>query len=63
MEDNSTMPFGKYKGLKMANVPAWYLLSLYDNNRCYGGLKEYINDNYDLLVDERDKTNQKAHKQ
>ena len=31
MDDNSIMPFGKYKNCKLANVPASYLIWLYDN--------------------------------
>lgn len=30
LTDESLMPFGKHKGEKMANVPASYLLWLYD---------------------------------
>lgn len=47
--DDTQMPFGKYKGEKMANVPASYLVWLYDNNKCFGELKEYIEDNIDVL--------------
>lgn len=28
LTDESLMPFGKFKGKKMANLPAWYLLFL-----------------------------------
>ena len=31
MTDSDLMPFGKYKGTKMANVPAKYLIWLYEN--------------------------------
>lgn len=31
MNDQSEMPFGKYKGKKMEDVPASYLLWLWDN--------------------------------
>jgi len=30
LTDESPMPFGKYKGEKMANVPASYLKWIYD---------------------------------
>ena len=50
--DESPMPFGKYKGEKMANVPASYLMWLYDNNKCNAEVKEYINDNMDVLKQE-----------
>lgn len=56
MNDNSIMPFGKYKGIKLINVPASYLLWLYsqwtettqldDNQK---ELKEYIEDNMKVL--------------
>jgi hypothetical protein len=31
MNDETLMPFGKYRGAKMADVPASYLLWLWDN--------------------------------
>ncbi len=50
--DTSPMPFGKYKGDKMENVPASYLLWLYDNNKCNNQVQDYIKDNYDVLQHE-----------
>ncbi len=49
LNDDSYMLFGKYKGIKMANVPADYLLWLYDNNKCNKDVKDYIEDNLDVL--------------
>jgi len=49
MDDNTEMPLGKFKGTKMANVPADYLKFLYDNGKCYGELKRYIEDNMELI--------------
>jgi len=49
MNDNDIMPFGKFKGLKMANVPAKYLLYFYNANKCRGALKEYIKYNLEAL--------------
>lgn len=46
------MPWGKYQGDKMINVPAAYLIWLYDNNKCSGYVKAYIKDNYDVLNEE-----------
>ena len=46
------MPWGKYKGEKMANVPATYLMWLYDNNKCNAEVQAYINDNMDALKEE-----------
>jgi len=47
--DNSLMPFGKFKGRPMANVPAPYLLWLYNNNCNHQGVKRYIVSNLELL--------------
>ena len=47
--DDSLMTFGKYQGQKLANIPASYLLWLYDNNRAYPKLKAYIIENMDAL--------------
>lgn len=52
--DNSPMPYGKYKGTKMANVPASYLLWLYDNSKCDRDVKNYITDNIPVLKKEID---------
>jgi uncharacterized protein (DUF3820 family) len=49
MDDNSIMPFGKYKGQKLANIPGDYLLWLYKENKCFGQLKEYIEENKEVL--------------
>lgn len=48
--DNSLMPYGKYRGIKMINVPADYLLWLYDNNKCSGELRAYIGTNHEVLT-------------
>lgn len=52
MTDKSLMPFGKYKGEPMINVPPDYLIWLYDEGKCFGELKEYIKDNMDVLKKE-----------
>lgn len=52
MNDESIMPFGKYKGEKIANIPPDYLLWLYDNGKCYGEVRKYIADNLDVLKSE-----------
>ena len=52
MNDNSLMPFGKHKNNQMKNVPATYLRFIYDNNMMgnpNNGLKEYIEDNLDVI--------------
>jgi uncharacterized protein (DUF3820 family) len=50
--DDSPMPFGKYKGDKMENVPASYLIWLYDENKCNNYVRKYIEDNLDVLKEE-----------
>lgn len=56
LNDNSEMPFGKYKGTKMANVPADYLMYLYENGDLNGrsGRKvyRYIHNNLDAIKQE-----------
>jgi len=46
--DKTPMPFGKYKGQALVNVPASHLLWLYRNERA-GRLQPYILDNFDVL--------------
>lgn len=52
LDDNSLMPWGKHAGEKMANVPPSYLIWLYDNKKCFGDVKRYIEKNLDVLKDE-----------
>lgn len=55
MDDNSIMPFGKYQGKKLIQVPAPYLLWLY-NKGCWDlGVKKYIQDNLQCLLNEMSK--------
>lgn len=49
LSDESLMPFGQYKGKEMANVPASYLIWIYDNNKCTPEVANYIEDNMDAL--------------
>jgi uncharacterized protein (DUF3820 family) len=55
MTDESILTFGKYKGEKLANVPASYLIFLFENDKCNYDLKCYIEENEDLLYSEIDK--------
>lgn len=50
LTDNSPMPYGKHKGKQMINVPADYLLWLYDNGKCSGEVKAYVIDNHEVLT-------------
>jgi len=45
VSENTIMPFGIYKGEKLANVPADYLLYLLRSGKCYGTIKQYIQEN------------------
>ena len=54
MEDTDLMPFGKYKGIQMIDVPAGYLIWLADNasaglRKAFPGVFEYIKENMDAL--------------
>lgn len=49
MTDDSIMTFGKFAGRKLADVPDSYLLWLYENGKCYGALRDYIEDNLDAI--------------
>ena len=74
LTDESIMKFGKYKGKKMANVPADYLAWLADNpdkfankwalSVWYKEVVAYISDNAEVLAEEMKKYNRhKAKKQ
>jgi len=52
MEDTDLMPFGKFKGEQMINVPARYLLWLLENGCNNQKVKDYIIDNKDVLLKE-----------
>lgn len=57
MNDNSLMPFGKFKGEKLCNVPASYLLWLYDEIKNKTDMRSkdlatYIEDNMEALKKE-----------
>jgi len=52
MKDTYIMPWGQYKGRKMANVPAKYLIYLWESKKCSGAVKLYIGKNLDVLQEE-----------
>lgn len=51
MDDQTPMPFGKYKGRNMEDVPASYLLWLRDQGHT-GPVRAYIEDNLEALKKE-----------
>lgn len=52
LTDGSTMPFGKYKGVKMIDIPASYLLWLFENNKTTPVVAVYISENMDAIKKE-----------
>lgn len=59
MTDSSIMPFGKYAGEKMANIPPAYLLWIFENNKCTPEVASYIADNLEVLKAEINYENKK----
>lgn len=55
MNDESLMRFGAHKGKRLIDVPADYLIFMYENKRTIGALTDYIKDNLDVLKLEREK--------
>lgn len=53
--DNTLMPWGVHKGKKLSELPASYLLWLYEQTwiKDWPGLHAYLKKNEDLLMDER----------
>lgn len=49
LNDKSPMPQGKFKGQPMENVPYWHLLWLEDQPYCRKDVKQYIEENRDVL--------------
>lgn len=48
--DTTVLTFGMHKNKALANIPAAYLLYLYDNNKTSdAGLKKYIENNMEVL--------------
>ena len=65
LKDDDPMPFGKYKGVKMANVPASYLEwcknTLYANTDNTRRVLLYINLNWDAIEKELKEEQNKKH--
>jgi uncharacterized protein (DUF3820 family) len=47
--DDDSMPSGRYKGTLMKDVPAKYLMYIYENDMCSDRVKEYIESNLDVI--------------
>lgn len=63
LTDESIMPFGKYKGKTLANVPDDYLLWLLRENKCSGEVLQYIKENYDAIKKNAERQYSKANLQ
>lgn len=57
LNDDSPMPWGTHKGETMENVPCDYLLWLFENGKCTGNVKVYIEDNMDVLKHQQKQQN------
>ena len=49
LTDESPMPYGKYKGRPMEDVPADYLIWLVDNQRASPEVMSYVEENREVL--------------
>ena len=49
MNDRDRMPFGKYQGAPMEEVPASYLLWLWNEGVSHDGVRQYIIDSFSAL--------------
>jgi len=51
LTDNDPMPWGKFQGVKMQDVPASYLLFLFEGstNKVSGDVRNYITENIETL--------------
>ena len=55
LQDTDKMPFGKHKGKALVNVPAKYLLWLFNAGCDHAALKAYIAANLNILNKEANK--------
>lgn len=49
LTDSDLMPQGKFKGQTMENVPYWHLHWLADQPFCRKDVKQYVEENRDVL--------------
>ena len=55
--DKTPFPYGRYSGKEMQDVPAKYLMWMYDNNKLSQPIKEYVYENKDVLEIELNENN------
>lgn len=58
LTDQCCIQFGPFKGQKLANVPAWYLLKIREESWLHDNMKKYIDDNKAGLEAEKKIANQ-----
>lgn len=49
LTDKCPMPQGKFKGQPMEDVPYWHLLWLVEQPFCRADVREYVEENRDVL--------------
>lgn len=49
LKDDDIMPSGKWQGTKMVDVPAKYLLYVYENDMCNARVKQYVESNLEVI--------------
>lgn len=57
LTDSDLMPQGKFKGQTMETVPYWHLLWLADQPFCRADVKQYVEENRDVLNEEYKRAN------
>lgn len=60
IKDTTVMEWGRFKGQQFIEIPAWYLLWLYDQDWLKPekpAVWAYIHDNYDVLIKEKNGSN------
>ena len=48
--NETKMPTGKYTGYLMSDIPAAYLIYVYQEKKCSWDVRKYIETNYDEIV-------------
>lgn len=49
LNDESIMKYGVWKGTRLIDIPASYFLYVYENNKCSDEVREYIEDNLEVI--------------
>lgn len=52
MQDTDRIWFGQHQGKRLIDVPADYLIFIYEKGKCPGPLRKYIENNMDALKKE-----------